>query len=203
MSEESTIEKLAAKRIKAKKQAIEDVRSNAEKEIDDAIEKSKLQQEKIKARKKLFKRGVYFSLILLFAYGLYYLFKPFQASMGYGICKTFLELQVRFPQTLHVSSIESFQTSVRLWYVQTDSFGEYKMDSIQCYYKPDPSGALPYVIEKIVMRRREVDPKKVEEFNKVLPQIFANPPDLTVPAPLPDSLQDLQINPDALRRPIL
>lgn len=203
MSEESTIEKLVAKRSKAKAQPRVDTRSQAEKEIDEAVDRSAIRKERDVTRKKIFKRGIIVGVVLLLSYGIHLLFKPFQGTMAFGICKTYVELNVRFPETVYISDIEAFPASVRLWYVQTDSFGAYRMEPIQCYFKPDPAGVVPFILDKIVIRRREIEPELVTRFNKVLPALFANPPDLTLPALLQDSLQDLQINPDAMRKPIL
>lgn len=203
MSEETTTEKLVAKRSKAKAQPRVDTRTQAEKDIDEAVDRSNIKKERDKSRKTMFNRGIIVAVVLLLSYGVHLLFKPFQGTMAFGLCKTYVELNVRFPHTLYISGIDQFPTSVRLWYVQTDSFGEYRMEPIQCYFKPDPAGVVPFVLDKVVVRRREVDPQVVEKFNKILPVLFANPPDLTLPALLPDSLQDLQINPDSMRKPIL
>jgi hypothetical protein len=43
----------------------------------------------------------------------------------------------------------------------------------------------------------------VAAFNKTIPAILAYPPDLSIPPPLPDSLEDLTIETDKFRRPIL
>ena len=119
--------------------------------------------------------------------------------MAFGICKVFTEMYVQFPTTLKFNSVEEFSTSVRIWYTHTDSFGEYIMEPIQCYYKADEQYG--YILDKVTIRRREIDQKIVDDFNKTLPVIFANPPDLTLPVPPEDSLKNLQIN--LMSRPIL
>ena len=108
--------------------------------------------------------------------------------MAFGICKVFLELNVRYPNTLRINTVEEIGTFVRIWYTQTDSFGEYRMEPIQCYYKPDEK--LGFILDKVTVRRREVDPEKVNRFNKTIPIILQYPPDLTLPTPLPDSLNN-------------
>ena len=47
-----------------------------------------------------------------------------------------------------------------------------------------------------------VDPKLVERFNFAIPYLIKFPPDLTLPAPIPDSLEDIQFEIDRFRKPI-
>ncbi len=171
-----------------------------DKEIEAAVSQSSVQGEKKKLRKKQIKRGGIGTLALLFIYWVYTLFIPYEGTMAFGICKVFLELNVRYPNTLRIGTVEETGTSVRIWYTQTDSFGEYRMEPIQCYFKPDEKYG--FILEKITIRRREVDPQRIENFNRILPVIFKYPPDLTLPTPLPDSLDGLQIETDKFRTPI-
>ena len=204
MSDEAVFNKRMAKRMnKKKKEPVVDPRTDAEKEIDAAVKKSKLQEAKNAQRKKNFWRLIYGCAAILPIYGVYYLFKPYQARMAYGICQVYIELSIRYPDTLYFSAVEDFPSSVRVWYAHVDSFGEYKYESTQCFFKADPSGASPLLVEKIVTNRREVDPEIVNDFNRSMPVVIANMPDLTYPAALPDSLGDLQIDSDSLRKLIL
>lgn len=166
-------------------------------EIEQALANSKLAEAQKAKRKKMFKLGGGAVGIGLIVWLVMYLFAPFKAGMTYGICKTYLELNLRFPQELRVSTVDDLGMSVRIWYTQIDAFGEYRMENIHCYFRADEvTGA---AVEKILINRRQVDPAKVTEFNKVVPVILANPPDLTIPYPLPDSLENLQIDTDSFR----
>ncbi len=203
MSDEAVFNKRMAKRAKQKKEPVVDTRTDAEKEIDAAVKKSKLQEARNAARKKNMWRLVYAVAALVVVYFTYYLFKPYQARTAYGICTVYIELNVRYPDTLYFSAVEDFPTSVRVWYAHTDSFGEYRYESTQCFFKADPTGVSPFIVDKIVTNRREVDQKIVADFNRSLPVVLLNMPDLTYPAALPDSLGDLQIDSDSLRKLIL
>jgi hypothetical protein len=203
MSDEAVFNKRMAKRQKKIKELSVEVKTEADKEIDAAVQKSKLQEEKDAQRKKIMWRFVYACATLLLIYGIYYLFKPYQARVAYGICKVYVELSVRYPDTLYFSAVDDFPTSVRLWYTYLDSFGEYRFESTQCFFKADPTGAAPFMIDKISTNRREVDPKIVTQFNRSLSVILTHMPDLDYPAPLADSLEDLQIDTDSLRKPIV
>lgn len=166
-------------------------------EIEAALARSKLAEAEKAKKKKMFKLGGSVAGIALIGWAGYYLFKPYEAGMTYGICKTFLELHVQFPQDLRLSTVDDLGASVRIWYTQLDAFGEYRMESIQCYFRPDDvTGA---ALEKVTINRREVDPKEVEEFNESIGVVLAAPLDLTIPKPLPDSLENLQIETDKFR----
>ena len=165
--------------------------------IDEAMATGKMGEQKKAARKKQFKMGLYGGLAALVAWGGFYLFKPFEAGVTFGICKTYLETNVQFPQYLRLSSIEEFESYIRIWYTQLDAFGEYRMENIECHFAYDDQRGS--YVEKIMIDRREEDPAKVEKFNTVLPVVLASPMDLTRPQKLPDSLGDLQLDADAFR----
>jgi hypothetical protein len=176
-------------------------KTQVEEQIDAALAKSSIQSKKQLAKKKRFKYGLIAGGVLLLGYGVFWMMKPYEGSIAWGICKVFVEGMVRYPQYLRFSTVEEFETSVRIWYTQIDSFGEYRMDQVQCYYKQDPERGT--IVDKVLLNRREVDRKMVDDFNRALPTIISFPPDLTIPAPLPDSLQDLQIDTQKFRKPII
>lgn len=199
MTDETTLEKNILKRMKKKQSP--DTRTEDEKGIDAIAGRSKLRQKKDIERKKRITRTALIPVFLLLAYGVYWLFKPFQGGMIYGICKTFLELNTRFPTTLHLIYNEEFSESIRLWYTQIDSFGEYKMEPIQCYFKQDEERGA--ILDKVTVNRREVDPQKVDEFNRVLSVVIQSKPDLTLPPGLPDALEGVEIDTDKYRKSIV
>jgi len=170
-------------------------------EIEAALANSKLAEAQKAKRKRMFKGGSALIGLALLGWLVNYMFAPYKAGVTYGICKTFLELNLQFPQDLRVSTVDDFGDYVRIWYTQVDAFGEYRMENIQCHFRADEvTGA---AVEKITINRREVDPARVEKFNVILPVILENPPDLTIPYPLPDSLDNLQIDTNMFRKPIL
>jgi hypothetical protein len=177
------------------------VKSQIEEQIDAALALSNQQAKKRVQRKKQFKRSILGIGLLLIAGVIYLGLKPYQGTVAFGICKVFLEGTVTYPEQLRLSTVEEFESSVRIWYTQIDSFGEYRMEPIQCYYKQDPERGT--MLDRVLINRREVDPKKVERFNNALPAIAKYPVDLTIPLPLPDNLKDLQEDPGSFRKPVL
>jgi hypothetical protein len=177
-------------------------RAEADRQMDEAIAQNDnpALQRKIARNKKIFKWSLIGGGGALLVWGVYYLFAPIQSTMAYGICRVFLDRQVLYPETVRISSVESFESSVRIWYVQINSFGEYRLEPIQCYYRADPASGS--VLDKVTINRREVDTATVEAFNKTIPAILAYPPDLSIPDPLPDSLEDLTIETDKFRKSI-
>jgi len=187
--------KALKKKLKEEEAAKKTARTQGE--IEATLAQSKLAEAEKLKKKRMFKGGIAFTIIALFTWAGFYLFAPYKAGITYGICKTYLELNVQFPQDLRISTVDDLGSSVRIWYTQVDAFGEYRMESIHCHYRADEvTGA---ALDKITINRREVNPARVTEFNKILPVIINSPPDLTIPYPLPDSLENLQLETDRFR----
>lgn len=176
-------------------------KTQVEEQIDAALATSALHTQKQQQKKKRFKYAIIAGVIALLSYGIYYGLKPFEGGMAYGVCRVFLENYVRFPGFLRLSTVEEFENSVRIWYTQVDSFGEYRMEPIQCYYKQDEERGT--LLDRVLVNRREVDPKLVENFNRSIPAVVNMELDLVLPSPLPDSLEDLQFETDKFRKPVI
>ncbi len=136
------------------------------------------------------------------------LFIPYKGSMTYGVCKVFLENYVLYPQSIRISTVDDYGASVRVWFTYLDSFGEYKLEPLQCFYKMTTDedkkkyGNVGFVLEKATINRREISQNIIDRFNYSILGIVASPPDLSLPMPIPDSLEDLQIDSSKFRKPI-
>lgn len=170
-------------------------------EIDEAVASSNVKADKKKKKKKMIKLGGSALGVLFLGYIIYLLFVPYKGTMAFGLCKVFVELNVQYPTTLKLNKVEEFATSVRIWYSHTDSFGEYMVEPIQCYFKPDERYG--FALDKVTIRRRELDTKQIETFNSSIPVILASPPDLSLPKPPKDILNNLQIDLTGFIKPIL
>jgi hypothetical protein len=182
--------------------ALPAVELSPEKEIEAVVASSDAKKAADIKKKFQMKAGGAAAAFLVISLLVYMAMQPSKGSMAYGICKTFIELNVRFPTTLRLSTVEELGSSVRIWFTSSDTFGSYRLELIQCHYKADPTGQVPFMLERIVRNRRELDSSAVERFNRVLPALFANPPDLTLPTPITDSLLNIQFETDKFRVPI-
>lgn len=119
--------------------------------------------------------GAVLAVILLAIYGC----QPQKASMAYGICSTFLEMNTPYPHTLKYIGLEGSKTAVRIYFTSTDPFGQYKQEMIECKFGPDKTTGMK--ITEILRNRRQIDSKVVQDFNLVLPTIMASDPYLVMP----------------------
>lgn len=158
---------------------------------------NKIKEEKKKKKKKRNRRFLYLGLILLFIFLIKWGIQPFQSSIEYGICKTFLELNVSYPTTLHVNELNVLSDGTyRLWFSQVDPFGASRTDSFQCNFAQNPeTGQL--ALTKVKIGTLFLDKQKIEYFNTAIPYLVANPPDLTYPMPLSDNIANLQFDTSA------
>lgn len=175
----------------------------AEEEVDEVqeiIQKSKIQEKARLKRKRNFRLGLAALAVPLFGYIGVLLFKPYEAGMDFGFCRVFLELNVQYPQYLVLSEVEQRRDFIRIWYMQMDSFGQERLENIECYHGQDPERG--YYISKIRIDRRELDPERVENFNKSLATIVAYPPELAYPRRLRDALGNIDIQTYLFRKQI-
>jgi len=170
-------------------------------EIKDIVKNSKLQAGLLLKKKKRKKFIIAAPFVIVIGYFIYWFNTPYYAGLDYGFCKVFLELNVQYPSTLKLSEIEEKRNFIRIWYMQTDSFGQERLENIECYHGEDPE--LGYYISKIRVDRRELDPEKVKRFNKSLSTIVAYPPDLSYPVRLRDALGNIDIQTYLFRKPII
>lgn len=161
---------------------------------------SPLAEKKKAARRRLRIRLMQGAGALVFCFLVYVLFIPSKGGMNYGMCKVFLELYSRYPDTLGLSSVEDFGDSYRIWFTETDAFGQYRLQQLQCFYRPDENTG--FALQRVTIDRREIDQKIVEDFNRSIATVIAFPPDLTFPDPIPDTLRDVDIDTDKFRRKI-
>ncbi|MFK7838980.1 MAG: hypothetical protein AB8B83_01505 [Bdellovibrionales bacterium] len=169
-------------------------------EIEEIVKKSKLQAANLLKKRQRKRLIIASPFVIVIGYFIYWFNTPYYAGLDYGFCRVFLELNVQYPDRLRLSEIEEKRDFVRIWYMQTDSFGQERLENIECYHGQDPE--LGYFIEKVRVDRREIDPAKVARFNKSLTTIVAYPPDLAHPVKLRDALGNIDIQTYLFRKPI-
>ncbi len=121
--------------------------------------------------------GAILLVILMSIYGC----QPKKASMAYGICSTFLELNTPYPHTLNYTDLDGSRTAVRIYFTSTDPFGQFKQEMIECKFGPDEKTGMK--LTEAYRNRRLMDAKLVRDFNLALPTIMASDPYLVKPGP--------------------
>lgn len=129
-----------------------------------------------KIRKKLIIGAIGGALFLIF---ILYAIQPAKGDIQFGICSTFLELNTPYPHTLSYTSVESGRTTVRIYYSDIGPFGDYKEQTIQCTFEPDPEMGMR--LRRVEKNRRPMDANLVKEFNVALPTIGASDPYVVLP----------------------
>jgi hypothetical protein len=164
--------------------------------IEDTIRESLAQgsagQHRKKALKGYMKAALAIIGVLFLIWFYNWLFEGRKGGTGFALCRTFLELQVRYPQELRLSYVRPMSRTLRIWYTEHDAFGQTRYDAMDCTFKQDPERGM--MLDKVTINRREMDPDIIDRFNKSIPAVMAYPPDLTYPAGLPDNLRKLRLN---------
>lgn len=163
--------------------------STAEAEEDLEEQAEERQKKREKQKKIVFGGGA--ALLILLVVWVFTSSNTREGSAFYGACRTFLELQIPYPQTLRVSVVQEISNFVRIWYAHNDAFGEFRLQPIQCYFERNDAGNWEF--ERVTISRRDLPQDIIDDFNPLVQIWINNPPDLTLPQPLPDRLRDLQI----------
>lgn len=140
-----------------------------------------------KKKKQILAGAVCFLLLLVLF--IVYSCQPPRGSIIYGVCSAFLEQIVEYPPSVQQLYVEQFPRAVRIYYNQTDAFGQFTQDMIECI--ADPNAIPNLVFSQVLINRKPVDAEKVKRFNPTIPLLMATDMDLTLPPPPRDVLKRL------------
>ena len=158
--------------------------AKADKATKPVKEKKILTPKEKKKRTILYSLGVFLALA---GYVVCWGTQPVQGTIHIGICRTFAELQLRYPNTMLMTGTEQFGRAFRIYYIYTGAFGETRSDMMECKFMTDAkTGAL--ILENVELNRLPVDKQKVAAFNKTIPAVIAAKPDLVLPYSVDDLL---------------
>lgn len=114
----------------------------------------------------------------------------------YGVCKVFLDLYVRYPESLRVNDVLEGPTSARIGYSSANTFGSMEVHDMECTYSREDNGQVR--MSGVVLDpgskylRKRIDDERVKSFsNSVFGRsnwIISQEMDLTLPKPLPARL---------------
>lgn len=110
----------------------------------------------------------------------------------FGVCKNFLELQIRYPHTLRINKVirEGSEGTpvISLRFSAVNGAGALVVERMDCQYEIKDSALK---LTRVEWNKQQMDQTVVDRFNPVILAYLANPPDLELPAPLPNNLYDL------------
>ncbi len=89
--------------------------------------------------------------------------QPAQGTIHTGLCRTFVELRLRYPETMETISVEQFGGAYRVFYIYKGAFGEVRSEMIQCRFKPGQNNAL--ILDAVEINRVPVERKEIDIFN--------------------------------------
>jgi hypothetical protein len=119
-----------------------------------------------------------------FIFIIFLLYNP-QATIHYGVCKVYIELNEPYPEKIKYLGMEDFGQFIRIIYRRIDPFGVISVNTVECTFKIEDGVVTPYLLSVDINGKRKAyeaeNPVRVEAFNKSVPTIEANPPDLRVP----------------------
>jgi hypothetical protein len=125
-----------------------------------------------------------FLFLLLMWYG----FQPVKGTIQFGVCRTFLELNTRYPQTLYFTSVEVFDKSLRMYYTYIDTFGSHRSEMMECDYRPFNMLNL----EDVKRNRVSMDRRLIVAYNRTVPWVVHYRPNLALPGNPGNSLVGLK-----------
>lgn len=107
--------------------------------------------------------------------------QPLKAGIEYGICRTFVENNIRYPTTYQITQYDIYGSSLRLFYTYVDPFGGTRSDMIECIIVPHPQNG--YMVQEISINREPIDEERLARFNMAIPGILLGKPNLVIPRP--------------------
>lgn len=154
-------------------------------------EKAGGKKEKSPQEKKKLKRNVALGVAAFIVLFVWYGIQPLQGPQEVGICRTFAEMKLKYPQTMKLTTTDQFADAMRLYFTFTGPFGENRSSMIECRITTDPATGQPRILS-INIDRIPVSDAEVQEFNSTVPYIMQHNPNRIIPPPYEDDLYRLK-----------
>jgi len=179
--------------------------SQKEKKKKPAIDKTNPAYIAKQKRKKMIYGGSALAVFVVLGFFVHWLGKPGQGSIYYGACKTFLELQVQFPDYLRLANVIEKQEKdfliVGIWHSRVDGFGQNNMERMDCYFAQNEDKRI-ILSKALINDRRPVAQEEIDRFSAVLPTVLSMEMNLDYPLDFPSRIADLKFDPNAFRTQI-
>ena len=137
--------------------------------------------------------GIFVGLIvLIFAFMWFF---PYYGTIKYGICRTYIELNEPYPQSIQfVDAYEdAYYNQVTISYKKTDPFGLEALNEMVCLFDVKEDGSILLKSVDINGKKRKYPqeaPELIEKFNRTIPAIRAYPPNLIMPYLISTDIKD-------------
>ncbi len=115
--------------------------------------------------------------------------QPQHAGWRYGACRAFLELYVRFPDSIEIEEGGETRTSAIISYIDVNPFGSRQLRIFECNYTQE-QGRI--VLSRITLDRRALPTPIIDRFNNMLPVVTSLELNTALPKDIPDALEDLK-----------
>lgn len=119
---------------------------------------------------------------------------PRKGTVYYGACKTYVELHMHFPHTMEILNVVERGPEVRIQYNQIDAYGQFTFNEVVCKFKSNDQGNI--VLDSVNLNRGTQYPmekdNKIAQFNEVIDIVLKKPPDLTLPPPMPQNIENFR-----------
>ncbi len=122
---------------------------------------------------------------------------PNYGTIKYGICKTFIELQEPYPQSIQIINAYEeidYNDSVTISYKKIDPFGLEALNDIQCFFETNNQHVILKRVD--INGKKKIYPQESEEiirrFNLGLQAIINHPPNLVMPYTTTDDIKSFR-----------
>ncbi len=118
--------------------------------------------------------------------------RPVKGTVHLGVCRTIIELQIPYPETLRLTAIEKLVpnepggAALRLYFTHIDGFGQNRSEVFECLFGPG------LALEGLKRNRVSLPPEKIARLAATVPFIIAAKPNRNTPGRPRDDLMSLK-----------
>ena len=149
-------------------------------------------KKKSSSKKKTFsKKNITLGVLGLIGLVIWWGMQPLTADIKFGVCRTFAELQLKYPDSINVTAIQQYDNNFEIYFLYDDPYGPSKSKAIDCKISETPEGSI--VIEEVHINGRLFeDDEMLQAFNNTIPIVLSQNPIFTYFAPPDDRLVSLK-----------
>jgi len=111
--------------------------------------------------------GGFLAVIGAGAYLYYDMNRPATGSWRYGVCRTFVELETRYPHTINVTQVVEDARYAEIYVSFINAHGVRPTRVYKCNYKQTETGQI--LVDDIYVDFDRISDEKIDLFNKMVP----------------------------------